>query len=303
MKTIKKIVVATDFSENANTAYQYARHLATSTGANLHVIHVFTPPIPDSQQELYTSAPIFEELVEIANERLARFVSEETKKNDAVALSRPLKMTYKTYVGFSPTAIIDASKDPSVDLVVLGAKGSGNWFDRAIGSTADTVGRKAHCPVLIVPHRAKYKGIQRIIYAASGDSSRQKAIGTTLDWAKYFHASVHFVHIETPEERDFGKTDYLFALKADATAPSVQHTVETIKAPSILEGLKKYADKKAANLIVAVTKERSFWKRLTHHSTTHDLVWHNDLPLLIMHQDDHYPPPPHTVEAQFAHSL
>ena len=303
MKTIKKIVVATDFSENANAAFEYARHLATSTGAVLHIIHVFTPPIPDSQQEIYTNVPIFEELVEIANERLARFANEATKQNDAVALAHPLKITYKTHVGFSPSAIIEASKDPSVDLVVLGAKGSGNWVDRAIGSVADAVGRKAHCPVLIVPHQAKYKGIQRIVYGASGDSARQKAIGTTLDWAKYFHASVHFVHVETPEERDFGKTDYLFALKADVTAPSVQHTVETIKSPSILEGLKKYADKKAANLIVAVTKERSFWQRLTHHSTTHDLVWHNDLPLLIMHQDDHYPPPPHTVEALLAHSL
>ena len=131
----------------------------------------------------------------------------------------------------------------------------------------------------------------------------EKAIKTTLDWAKYFHATVHFVHIETPEERDFGKNEYLFALKADATAPSVQHTVETIKSPSILEGLKYYAEKKAANIIVVVTKHRNFWKRLTHHSTTHDLVWHNDLPLLVMHQDDHYPPPPHATEAFVAHSL
>jgi nucleotide-binding universal stress UspA family protein len=303
MKTIKKIVVATDFSENANAAYQYARHLATSTGASLHVIHVFTPPIPDSQQELYTITPLFEEMVESANNRLARFVSEEMHSHDSVALAHPLKMTYKTQVGFVPNVLIEASKDATVDLIVLGAKGIGNWVDRVLGSVADAVGRKAHCPVLIVPHLAKYKGIQRIVYAASGDSSRQKAIGTTLDWAKYFHATVHFVHIETPDERDFGKNDYLFALKADATAPSVQHTVETIKSPSILEGLKNYADKKAANLIVAVTKERSFWKRLTHHSTTHDLVWHNDLPLLVMHQDDHYPPPPHTAEALLAHSL
>lgn len=303
MKTIRKIVVATDFSENANAAYEYARHLATSTGAALHILHVFTPPIPDSQQELYTGTQIFEELVDIANERLARFVGEEMRRNDAVALTYPLKITYKTSVGFSPTAIIDASKDPSVDLVVLGAKGSGNWVDRAIGSTADAVGRKAQCPVLIVPHRAKYKGVQRIVYAASGDSSKQKAIGTTLDWAKFFHASVHFVHIETPDERNFGKTDYLFALKADATDPSVKHTVETIQSPSILEGLKQYADKKAADWIVAVTKHRSFWQRLTHHSTTHDLVWHNDLPLLVMHQDDHYPPPPHVEEARMAYSL
>lgn len=303
MKTINKIVVATDFSENANAAYEYARHLATSTGAALHIIHVFTPPIADSQQELYTGTPIFEELVDIANKRLAQFVGEEIQKNTATALAHPLKITYKLYVGFSPTAIIDASKDPSVDLVVLGAKGSGNWFDKAMGSVADAVGRKAHCPVLIVPHRAKYKGFQRLVYAASGDSAKQKAIGTTLDWAKYFHATVHFVHIETPDTRDFGKTDYLFALKTDATDPSVQHTVETIKSASILEGLKKYAEKKAADLIVAVTKERSFWQRLTHHSTTHDLVWHNDLPLLIMHQDDHYPTPPHLVEAQVAHSL
>lgn len=303
MKTIKKIVVATDFSENAYAAYDYARHLATSSGASLHIVHVFTPPIPDSQQELYTSTPIFEDMVEASHERLRLFVHEEMNRKDNTVLAHPLKITYKTYVGFVPTALVEASKDPSVDLVVLGAKGEGNWMDRLIGSVADATARKAHCPVLLVPHRAKYRGIQHIVYAAAGDSSKQKAIGTTLDWAKYFHATVHFVHIETPDERDFGKNDYLFALKVDVTNPSVQHTVETIKSPSILEGLKEYADKKAANLIVVVTKHRGFWNRLTHHSTTNDLVWHNNLPLLVMHQDDHYPLPPHVAEAQIAHSL
>lgn len=297
-------MVATDFSENAHAAYEYARHLATATGATLHIIHVFTPPTPDSQQEFYTSAPLFEELVSLANERLARFVGEELHKQDTVALAHPLKISYKTQVGFVPHALVEASKDTSVDLIVLGAKGVGNWVDRAIGSVADAVGRTAHCPVLIVPQQTKYKGIQRIVYAAAGDSSRQKAINTTLDWAKFFHAAVYFVHVQTPDSPlDFGKNDYLFALKTDATAPSVQHTVETIESPSILEGLKEYADKKAANLIVAVTKERSFWQRLTHHSTTHDLVWHNDLPLLIMHQDDHYPPPPHITDTLLAYSL
>ncbi len=286
MKTIKKIVVATDYSDNARAAYQYARHIADSFGASIHVVHVFTPTLLDAQQTIYTNMPPFDRALEDDARFLAKYVKQENDKDGAIATaSRPVT-TYRTQVGFVPNELIELSEDPAVDLIVLGATGEGKWLDRLLGGVADEVGRDAHCPVLLVPHGAQFKGVHRIFYAASGDSTDRNSIKTALDWAKHFGAVVDFIHIQTPEHFVKDEHVYQIALIANEIEPTVKHFVTRIESGSILEGIKHYFTINAADLIVVVTKQRDFWDNLTHHSATRELVWHNNLPILVIHQDD-----------------
>ena len=45
MQKFKNIILATDFSDNAKTAYLYAKGLATQFGAAIQVVHFFERPI------------------------------------------------------------------------------------------------------------------------------------------------------------------------------------------------------------------------------------------------------------------
>jgi nucleotide-binding universal stress UspA family protein len=61
----------------------------------------------------------------------------------------PQSVTVKAVHGFPVEELVNASKD--ADMIVLGSRGVGGFARMLLGSTADQVVQRAHCPVLIVP--------------------------------------------------------------------------------------------------------------------------------------------------------
>jgi nucleotide-binding universal stress UspA family protein len=61
----------------------------------------------------------------------------------------PESVTVKAVHGFPVEELVNASKD--ADMIVLGSRGVGGFARMLLGSTADQVVQRAHCPVLIVP--------------------------------------------------------------------------------------------------------------------------------------------------------
>lgn len=291
MKTFKKIVVATDFSDNAKSAYHYARHLAIRFGASIEVINFFQIPINPSHPNYLDYMPTLEEIEKSTTQRLAHFVNEIENDEGTTIIASRVKTTHKVQIGFPADGLIDLSKDPSVDLMIVGTAGEHGWLDKAFGSTAIKVSREAFCPVLLVPHGANYQGIHHIIYASSFDSGKAKEIRIAIDFAKYFASALHFVHVITKQD-DIGISEkLLFKHLINNEHTKVPYTIENIHAFTSAEGIQQYTDSNEADLLVTVTEHRSFWEKLTHVSTTKTLAWNTHLPLLVLHHDEKALPP------------
>ncbi|NJN33229.1 MAG: universal stress protein [Saprospiraceae bacterium] len=293
MKTFKKILVATDFSENARAAFHYAQHLAQRLGCSIELVHFFEMPINPTHPNFMELLPSYDEMEATANERLTQFIHEnEYELSSSIVVSR-VKTTAKARGGFAADGLILLSEDPSVDLLVLGTSGARGIMDKLFGSVSIKVCREARCPVVLVPPHADYEGIHQIVYTAHLDSSENREIHFALDFAKYFNAAVHFVHISTSDiDALAGEADkMLFNELLEMEKTRVPFTVENIKAQNLLEGINATANKREADLIVTVTHHRSFWENLTHSSLTQSLAWDLKLPLLVLHSDSPNKPP------------
>ena len=293
MKIFKNIVVATDFSDASLVAYQYAHRLASRFQASLKVVHAYQIFINAARPELMDITPDPNELLKFNEERMANFIQEmeEVAQSDTLVASR-IKVKTETRIGFAPEYLIELSKDPSVDLMVLGTSGEKNWFDRLLGSVAGEVARHAHCPVLLVPMKADFTGIRNILYAAAADSAKHKTLRTVVDWAKYFDAKLHFVHVENEETAELRKsTKHFFENYMTQNAPDMPYSIESIEAKSVLKGLTQFSSKKQMDLLVVVSHHRDFWESLNHHSITKDLSLHTHLPILFLRSDAKSHPP------------
>jgi nucleotide-binding universal stress UspA family protein len=291
MKTFKKIVVATDFSDNSKSAYRYARHLATHFGASIEVVNFFEIPINPANPNYLDLMPSFDQLEESANTRLAHFVNDsEIGQGNTIVASR-IKTTFKAKPGFASEALIEISKDPSVDLLILGSTGEHGWIDKVFGSIAVTVSREAYCPVLLVPHGAEYKGVHNIVYSSSFDSAKPREIKIALDFAKYFASIIHFVHVVNDPD-DLGITDkFLFKRLVGMEHTKVPYIVENVHAFTPAEGINQYVLKNNIDMLISVTRHRTLWEKLMHVSTTKTLAWNAHLPLLVLHHDEASQPP------------
>ena len=285
MKTFKKIIVGTDFSDNAAAAFHYAHQLATRLKAELHVVNVYEIPINPGSPQYLDYMPTLDELEKSATARLARFVSDTSDAGNTMVASR-VKVTSETMIGFPADRFIELSKDPSVDLIVVGTAGETGWMDKIFGSVAIKIATEAHCPVLMVPNNADYKHIRHLLYAASFESASPKDIHLTLDWTKYFMGDIHFVHVNTPTSK-YTKMDKLtFQKLLETEHTKVPYEVNTIGADTIQHGIQAYTEENAIDMIIAVTRHRSFWESMTHPSVTKALAWNTHIPMMILHSDD-----------------
>ena len=161
--TVNKILVPTDFSESADAALAYAKTLAGSLGASLHLLHVFTDPSGPAlyMPEVYVPVPaeVRERALENARARLGERLdaNEETR----------FRGTRAIVTGLTAKQIVTYAADHGMTLIVMGTHGRGGVAHLLLGSVAEHVVRTAPCPVLTV--RGTLTSDGRSTGAAAGD--------------------------------------------------------------------------------------------------------------------------------------
>jgi nucleotide-binding universal stress UspA family protein len=148
MIALKKILVATDFSEPSDAALAYGRELARTFGASLTVLHVV--------DNILTRAYGAEGVV-LADPELQREIETSAQRQmDALLFDEDRKMLGAVGLVISSNspsaAIVTYARDTSVDLIVMGTHGRGAIAQLLMGSVAERVVRIAPCPVLTVRH-------------------------------------------------------------------------------------------------------------------------------------------------------
>jgi nucleotide-binding universal stress UspA family protein len=143
---VTRILVPTDFSENADHALQYALAFAREFGAKLHLLHVVYFPAYTSARTLRLPrdavSQVLAGLVKDARQRLKMLV-EKTKEPEII-----LPPVVRVGVDYSEIAAFAAKE--KVDLIVMGTHGRTGLAHAFLGSVAERVVRGAPCPVLTV---------------------------------------------------------------------------------------------------------------------------------------------------------
>lgn len=285
MKTYKNIALATDFSKNSINAYHYARQLAAQLDAELTVVHAFSVPLINPLTPDYIATiPDFDDLEGIALENLSHFINEDMRDEGNTMVVNRTKVKTKALMGMAADALIEYSKQSSADLLILGIAANHDWVDKLLGSVAIKVMKEAHCPVLLVPEKAEYEGIEHILYTVALDASTNKDVDSVINFAHCFDAAIHYIHVkEVPEALEAEQQFKEFLAEKMTHLPFV---IESVTAPTVAEGINSYCLGKPIDIVVTVTHHRRFWDDLMHYSIAKELGWQAHLPILCLHSDD-----------------
>ena len=140
MINLKRILVPTDFSTASEAAMSYGVALARAFDAKLVLMNV--PEHPGVAAEAEYPLGIYETMQNAANQRLGELLSREEAKE--------LKPEYVMRIGHASDEIVKFAEGHAIDLIVMGTHGREGVARVLIGSVAETVVRRANCPVLTV---------------------------------------------------------------------------------------------------------------------------------------------------------
>lgn len=145
---IRSILAPTDFSRASRHAVEYAAGLAEHFGATLWLVHVSAAPLAEHETEHPGAVGIYhrarEEQAQHVRQRIAELVAELAEQHEGLKVESELR------VGVPYAAIIDASTELGVDMIVMGTAGLTGFSHFLIGSTAERVVRLSKIPVLTV---------------------------------------------------------------------------------------------------------------------------------------------------------
>lgn len=193
----RTILVTTDFSKPAKLVIPYAFKLALVLNLRLIVLHVVKAP------------PGFEQWSPAARRSLQSLKTKallELGKIVRLANENGLMAEHRLLVGVPEDSILEAAHNRDVALVAMGTHGKTGWNRLRLGSVAESILRKAPCPILTVrastaahislhPYRVN---ISRLLAATDFSAASKAALRTAVELAKRLNAGVLLVHVTEP---------------------------------------------------------------------------------------------------------
>lgn len=283
-KSMKNILVATDFSERSDRALRRAVLLARKFAASVILVHV----VDDDQPRRIVDAERAES-EKLLHQMTVTLADVDDIQSDArVILASP-------FAGIS-----EAVKEIAPDLLIIGPHRRQILRDVFIGTTAERIIRSVGCPVLMVnaPPAGQYRHImwttdlsegsrealQQVPLLKIGERARRSVLYV------FDAPALHLARVDmmTKEERE----DYLADEQINATrqlsdflASVGIQGLETMlrheEAPAAFEILKA-AEKEDADLIVLTTHDRSGIAKLVIGSVTEQVLRASTVDVLIM---------------------
>lgn len=143
----RQILFCTDFSENADYAFELALDAAVRRPeSTLHVLHVI--PEPDAQ---FWKTYIYE--VEHVDAKARRDIDEKLARDYLSRVPEGVRVEVHIRIGRDYGEILRFAAERAVDLIIVGRHGHSALDHVLFGSVTEKVVRKADCPVLVVPRR------------------------------------------------------------------------------------------------------------------------------------------------------
>jgi len=141
----QRILFCTDFSENANFAFNFAVDAAARRpGSKLYLLHV----VPETEAQFWKSY-IYE--VEDVDAKARHDMNERIDQAYRSKLPKDLELKVEFRIGKDYQEILNFTRENQIDLIVMGRQGHNAMQKAFFGNVTEKVVRKADSMVLVVP--------------------------------------------------------------------------------------------------------------------------------------------------------
>jgi nucleotide-binding universal stress UspA family protein len=282
---MRKILIPTDFSENAMNAIAYAFGLFKYEISEFFIMHAY-------QDDIYADEAL---IVEKSLDFVTKSVSEKS--------GNELKNILKTINKISPNPkhtyhIISANnvlldevdrivEEQNIDVIIMGTKGKSNHKKVSFGSQTLQVLKYVKCPVLAIPENYKYTKPKHILFPTNYlIPYRRRELKLLCEMAWSYRAVIDILYISISEKLSLRQKDNQNFIKDALCKNTINFKIE--KSKHIINTVYKHIKEKHTDILVMVNSRHSFLENILFQSTIDELSLNLDIPFLVLQNIKRY---------------
>ncbi|OMP31344.1 universal stress protein [Mangrovimonas sp. DI 80] len=270
---MKKILVPTDFSAEAENALKVAAQLARRRDGEIYLLHMLELPL-QQVDVMNTPSELPEAMffMKLAHQKFEELLSKDYLEGITVYENVQTDGTFSN--------LVDKGHEFNADLIIMGSHGTSGIKEMFIGSNAEKVVRTSDIPVLVIKNNHDNFMVENFVFASDFKNDNKETYKQAVTLAKEFNAKMHLLmvntannFIPTSEARqrilDFIK-DYEFD----------NYTLNIYNDSSVENGILNFSKEINADLIGISTHGRQGIAHFFNGSISEDLVNHAKRPVI-----------------------
>ena len=279
---MKKILVPTDFSENALAALRYAYQHASVRSYDIDLVHFMLPQAEVSE---------LPNIAGTASQTKIQF-ARSLAKSSVDALRKNVTLNEGAYI---PSITIDVKfnlptrgvikwiKKNKNDFIICGTRGKNLGIrDKLFGTVSGGLSQQSICPVLYIPMNYAYGPIQFMGYASNLSFHDPYEIWRALKILSPDNPIVRCFHInkdDHPLEDQYVEEmkDYL-----EKHNDALQIFFHDIEGEEVDQTLKEVVNEYDLDILVMTKRKQPFFERLLSKSHTRSMLKQIEIPFLVL---------------------
>ncbi len=276
---MKKIILPTDFSNNAFNAICYAIELLKEKPCTFYLVNTYTPAIYQTEYLLQSPGQIG--LGDIYQSESQNNLEELRKKLELKFKDSPHTFIVHSAFNILVDEIQDMVENEEADMVIMGTQGATGAKEIFLGTHTVHVIKKANCPVLAIPADYAYSSIEKVVFPTDYEVRYSKEqLKTLLFIGEIYEAHIDVIHIRSgyplTEEQQENKKLLEGVLKG--------HSVEYHELPNqeIVTGIHTFLTKNNSNILAMIQNKHTFLERLFIEPVIKKIGFHIEVPFLVL---------------------
>lgn len=276
---MRKIIVPTDFSENAFNALKYASELFKYERSELYILHAYADEV------FNTENTITREFLEEYKESVKKKADRELEKVKSRILDLFPNPKHKFYTvsafGLLIDEVNDLSEKENADLIVTSTRGLTNDRKMTFGSNTLQIIKYVQCPVLSIPENFEFSDPKRVLfptnYLLPYQRRELKLVGGI---ARSFCAEIHMLYVSKMAQETFRQKDNKEAILEQFYELKVEFHHEELLEKT--EAIQKMIKELKIDLLILVNSRHSYLENILYKSTIDKIGLNPKIPFLVL---------------------
>ena len=276
---MRKLLIPTDFSENAMNAICYALEAFKYDHSEFFIMHAYADKVYESNAQMSRSA--FEDLKETIHNKSLEKLDKILK--DIKKISPNPRHRYSIIISFG--TLIDVANEivdrENIDVVIMGTKGETDDREITFGSNTVQILKYVKSPVLAIPSKYPNNPPKNILFPTDyllPYKRRELKLASTL--AKRFVAKINFLYLSNFENLSFRQEDnkaFLESIMVDNLK-----SFHNVRGTDLSSTINKFIEDLDINLLIMVNSRHSFLENLLYLTTIDKIGLQIKIPFLIL---------------------